>query len=287
MAMKVVKPVYGEGCTLLNDEEVIAAIVSNKGFHNVNIKNPVTIQDKINWLKVYDISKLKALCADKIAVHDYCVDKLGIDICVPILKIYESPDNIKLEELPNRFVLKCNHGAAMNVICKDKRKFDLADAKKKICKWLTVDLGTVGMEYHYSFIKPKCFAEKYIADDSSSSGLTDYKVWCFGGEPGFVQVMANRYTENKYTNMYDLNWNKLDTGYNMWPFNPDVIDQKPKHFDQMIEYATKLCKDFKFVRVDFYDTTDKLYLGEMTFTPSNGRCIFSDSFGNPWAAKIK
>ena len=236
--------------------------------NNIDVENPKTIQDKINWLKIYDSTPLKGKCADKIAIHDYCKEILGKDICVPILKIYNNVDEIKLDELPDKFVLKCNHGYNMNIICKDKRKFNLELAKNKLNTWLHTDFGYNSYQPHYSFIKPRIFAEQYLSDKGQTNSLIDYKFWCFNGEPKHMTVNSdNGHGDILY---YDMNYNRISLERKEYPVRKEVKFQKPVNFDKMVEYAKELSKNFIFVRVDFYEVNGQLYLGELTFTPGNG-----------------
>lgn len=236
--------------------------------NNIDVENPKTIQDKINWLKIYDSTPLKGKCADKIEIHDYCKEVLGNDICVPIIKIYNNVDEINLDELPDKFVLKCNHGYNMNIICKDKSKFNLELAKNKLNTWLHTDFGYNSYQPHYSFIKPKIFAEEYLSDKTQTESLFDYKFWCFNGEPKHMTVNSdNGHGDILY---YDMSFNRLDIERSEYPITKEVNFSKPLNFNKMVEYARKLSSDFYFVRVDFYEVNGQLYLGELTFTPGNG-----------------
>ena len=239
--------------------------------HSIKLLNPKTIQDKINWLKVYDSTPLKGKCADKIKSHEYCKEILGKDICIPILKVYNSVDDIKLSELPDKFVLKCNHGYHMNIICTDKSKFDLEKAKKSLKKWLNTDFGYESFQPHYSYIVPMVFAEKYMDDENQKESLFDYKFWCFNGQPKFFTINDDR--GGGAINHYDMNGNPISIERQEYQSNWDKPYKKPEHFDEMVEYAKKLSKAFYFVRVDFYEINGKVYLGELTFTP--GRGLFS------------
>ena len=246
----------------------------------LNLKKPLTVQDKIAWLIVNDdCNQLKAKCADKILVHEYCKEKLGKDICVPILKTYDSPEEIKFSELPDKFVLKCNHGYAMNIIV-DKSKNQMItlngeeDCKKQLSQWLGINFGEINRQEHYALIEPKCFAEKFITDGSVT--LKDYKIWCCNGEPRMIQVVSDRYTGGLHCNVYDTKWNWFHLGWTDFPEDRKNLDPKPKHLDLMLEYAKKLSADFRFVRVDFYVVDDEIYLGELTFTPDGGVFNYKD-----------
>ena len=235
---------------------------------NLNLDKPVTIQDKINWLKLYDSTPLKTRCADKIQVHDYCKEKTGVDLCIPILKIYDKVEDIKWEELPNQFVIKCNHGSGMNIIVKDKSKLNIPEAEAKLRRFMKDDFAFhVGYEMHYHDIPHKIFVEEYKEDENQKNSLYDYKFWCFNGEPKFMTV-SDGFGHGNMT-FYNMDFTKSDLSRNDFtPIKKEM--EKPKNFDLMVEYSKKLSEDFKFVRVDFYEVGGQLYLGELTFTPGAG-----------------
>lgn len=239
-----------------------------------NIDNPVTIQDKINWLKIYDSTPLKTKCADKIQLHDYCKEKLGVDLCIPIIKVYDRVDDIDWDELPNQFVVKCNHGSGMNIIVKNKSKLNIPETKRKLEGFMADDFAFhVGYEMHYHDIPHKVFVEEYMTDEKQETSLFDYKFWCFNGEPKFMTV--NDGHGHGTMNFYDLNFVKLDI--RRTDYRPMVLDpEKPKTFDIMSICAKVLSEDFKFVRVDFYEINEKVYLGELTFTPGAGFFCYND-----------
>ena len=232
---------------------------------NIDLDNPKTIQDKINWMKIYDSTPLKTKCADKIRLHEYCIEKLGKDICVPILKVYNNTDEINWDELPKQFVIKCNHGSGMNIIVKDKETINRQEVIKRLNGFMADDFAFhVGFEMHYHDIPHKIFVEEYKCDEHQKESLLDYKFWCFNGEPKF-------YTINDGNGHGDIIY---------YTMNGEVIDpyavykgggyDKPINFDKMVEYSKILSKDFKFVRVDFYEINGVVYLGELTFTPGAG-----------------
>lgn len=235
---------------------------------NLNLDNPVTIQDKINWMKLYDSTPLKTHCADKIQVHDYCKEKLGVDLCIPILKIYEKVEDINWSELPNKFVIKCNHGSGMNIIVRDKTKLDIKETEKKLQKFMNDDFAFhVGYEMHYHDIRHKIFVEEYKEDASQKSSLLDYKFWCFDGDPKFMTIGDGN--GHGGMNYYDMNFFKVDI--KRPEFKEMAVEpEKPKNFNLMIEYSKKLSYDFPLVRVDFYEINGILYLGGLTFTPGAG-----------------
>lgn len=244
-----------------------------RGFQNFNIDNPKTWCEKIQWLQLNDDIDKRAFCADKIKVHNYSIERLGKDICVPILKIYNSPDEINFDELPNQFVLKCNHGWNMNIICDDKLKLDINEIKEKLKIWLNTPFGEKSIELHYLKIERKCFFEKYLGNP------LDYKFWCFEGKPIYCTVntnIGNNASSSYYINWYDINWNFINFSRIDHCNNPNIINEKPSQFELMKEYAKKLSNGWHFVRVDFYEVNGVVYLGEMTFTPASGFIKWTD-----------
>lgn len=233
----------------------------------INESNLVTIQEKLNYLLVHESPDYKSKIADKILVHNYSISKLGKDICVPIIKIYNDSNEIKLEELPDKFVLKCNHGSAMNIICKNKSDLNIDMVKKNLDTWKNTIYGLKSSEFQYLNIDRKIFAEKFLKEN-----IEDYKIYCFEGVPKFIRVQKHfDGIDGKINNYYDLNWNltEIETGIEGFYRRPELKFEKPKNFDLMIEYAKKLSEEFVFVRVDLYNVNGKIYLGEMTFSPSN------------------
>lgn len=233
----------------------------------LNESNLITIQQKLTYLLVHESPDFKSKIADKILLHDYSIKKLGIDICVPIIKVYNNTDEINLEDLPNKFVIKCNHGSVMNILCNNKSNFNLEDAKLKLNKWKNSNYGLTHSEFQYINIDRKIFSEVYLQDN-----IEDYKIYCFHGNPKFIRVQKHlEGVYGKVNNYYDLNWKltNIETGVNGYFRRPDISFEKPKNLNLMIDYAKKLSEDFVFVRVDLYNINGKIFLGELTFSPSN------------------
>lgn len=241
---------------------------------NLNLDKPVTIQDKINWMKLYDSTPLKTRCADKVQIHDYCKEKLGVDLCIPILYVYDRIEDIKWDKLPKQFVIKCNHGSGMNIIVRDKEKLNINETTEKLKKFMKDDFAFhVGYEMHYHDIQHKIFVEEYKEDESQKNSLYDYKFWCFNGEPRFMTITDG--FGHGDMSFYDMEFKKTNISRNDFK-EPKTPFKKPVNFDKMIEYSKKLSEDFLFVRVDFYEVNGKLYLGELTFTPGAGFMKFKD-----------
>ena len=237
----------------------------NQGL-NINLDNPQTIQDKLCWLNIYDTNPLKVKCADKIKIHDYCKDVLGEDICVPIIKVYNNVSEINWDELPNQFVMKCNHGSGMNIICTDKSKLNKVDAINKLNRWMKDDFAfRNGFEAHYHDIEHKIFVEEYKNDGNKD--LIDYKFLCFNGNPIYCQVIGGRNEKSRHLNYYDMDFDFVDISRYDFPNNQKIIDKKPINFEKMKEFSKILSEPFNFVRVDFYEIDGRVFLGELTFTP--------------------
>ena len=237
-----------------------------------NDSNIVTIQDKYNWLLIHDSPENKTNLVDKILLHDYSKKILGKDICVPIIKIYNSIDEIDIDNLPDKFVLKCNHGSGMNILCKDKKNFNIMKAKQLLNKWMNINYGLRNHEYQYINVKKKVFVEQYLCDD-----ILDYKFYCFNGEPKFIRVQKHLKGKSIH-NYYNLNFtlNEIETNMPIYIRRPDIKFPRPKHLDKMIELAKKFSEKFIFVRVDLYEVNDTIYLGELTFSPINVQMPYKD-----------
>lgn len=212
---------------------------NNRTYNELKLE---TIEDKLNWLAINDVNKLKGKCSDKILLHEYSQKILGKDICNKILKIYNNVNQINFNELPNQFVLKTNHGSEFNIIIENKANINIDEVKKKLKQWMKIDYGKLGAEFHYSFIKRKIFAEEFIG-----SNLKNYKFLCYNGKPKYVYVSITE-NEKKYRNFYDMNWNFLNYSCLSEP-HPVYKFNKPKYFQLMKEYSIKLSKNFKFVRI--------------------------------------
>ena len=230
--------------------------------------NLVTFEDKINWIAMHDVTKLKGKCADKILLHQYSKRILKKDICNKILKIYEDPFKINITELPEQFVLKTNHGSGFNIIVYNKTELDINWAKQQLYDWLQIDYGKNNAEFHYSFVKRKVFAEEYIGKQ-----LNNYKFLCYNGEPKFV-LLYKKVDGIEYRTFLDINWNRLDFHCISFP-HPTEVYPKPLNYELMKEYSRKLAKPFKLVRVDLYEINGEIRLGELTFTPFNSHIICS------------
>ena len=233
----------------------------------LNLDNPRTFNEKIQWLKLYDSTPIKTRLADKYLVREWAKEKIGEKYLVPLLDVYERFEDIDFEKLPNQFVIKCNHGSGYNIIVKDKSQLDLADAKSKVDGWMRENYAFKwGFELHYRDINPKILIEQYIKNDEQN--LYDCKFWCFNGEVKYVQI-GNNFPDRLKMVFYDLNWERQPFYYDH-PLCEKKLE-KPDNLDEMIQIAKTCCQGFPFVCVDLYRSNDgRIIFSKMEFTRSNG-----------------
>jgi len=232
-----------------------------------NFKNPKTFNEKINWRKLYDHNPLYTKLSDKYAVREYIAEKIGEEYLVPLLGVWNNVNEIDFDKLPSKFVLKCTHDSGSIVICKDKGDFDTEKAKKKLNICQKKNFYWQAREWQYKDMEPKIIAEKYLVDESSIE-LKDYKIFCFGGKPEFIQVDFNRFNGHK-RNLYDTDWNFCDFEIK-YPSNKNIKIKKPSQLENMLHLAEILSKEHSHVRVDFYIAENRIYFGELTFTHGGG-----------------
>lgn len=236
----------------------------------LNLKNPQTFNEKINWLKLFDHNPLKEVCSDKYAVRDFIKERVGGEYLIPLLGVYESPYEINFDDLPTKFVLKTNHASGTNIIVFDKTQLNLEEINSTLSKWLKINHYYNGREWQYKKIKPLIICENFMGNNENVP--KDYKIFCFDGTPVFLWVDKGRFTNHKRI-IYSTNWEKLPFCYH-FKYEPHEEEDKPEGLNEMLSIATKLSNGFKFVSIDLYYTHGKVYFGEMTFTPTNGLSFF-------------
>lgn len=229
----------------------------------INFSNPQTYNEKLQWLKLYNRDPFYNIIVDKYRVKDYVAKVIGEEHIIKLLGVWNFFDEIDFDNLPNQFVLKCNHDCGGLVICKDKSEFDKKTAKIILERHLKSNYYWEHREWPYKDVKPLIFAEEYMVDESGYE-LKDYKWFCFNGEPKVLFIAQDRDNPNEETkfDFYDMEFNHLPIK-NGHP-NANAIIQKPVGFEKMKELATKLSKDIPHVRVDFYNINGHIYFGEMT-----------------------
>ncbi len=238
----------------------------------LNLTNPRNFNEKLMWLKhnEYENNELIVKCADKYKVREYIKECGCEEILNDLIGVYDNVDQININELPNSFVLKCNHAAGYNIICEDKNKIDWNKKQKQLKNWMKTDYWKYVAEMQYKKIEKKIICEKYLESPDGNS-IEDYKIYCFHGRPEFCMVCIGRnFGKPKYYFM-DKNWKLMRINHAGVEAPNNFFIKKPKCIDEMYKYATILSKPFKFVRVDFYDYHGKTIFGELTFTPAG--CI--------------
>lgn len=231
----------------------------------LDLKNPRTFNEKLQWLKLYYYPQndLAVKCADKYRVREYIKEKGYENTLVPLLGAWNNVEDIDWDSLPNKFVLKCNHGCAYNIVCNDKTEFDRIKGKKQLNTWLKEDFGAFNIEPHYSNIKKhKITCEEFLGDN-----LVDYKFFCFNGIPKFIYVSSDLIHDRQARiGFFNIDGSKINLKRDDYASIEKI--ELPSFYNEMLEMASKLCKDFPFVRVDFFVTDNKYYFAELTFTPS-------------------
>lgn len=238
-----------------------------------NLTNPKGFNEKLQWMKLHYHKPIFTTMVDKYAAKQYISDKIGAEYVIPLLGVWDRPEDIDFDKLPNQFVLKCNHTSGIGlVICKDKNTLDIDKTIKELNRGLKDDYFSKGREWPYKNVQRKILAEEYREDESGFE-LKDYKLYCFNGEPKFCQVdfgKSSGITRQDFTrNLYDMDWNCLDIKFNH-PNDPHTIIPKPSQYEKMKDFARLLSKGEPFLRVDFYNIGDQILFSEITFYPIAG-----------------
>ena len=255
--------------------------------HWIDWKNPKTFTEKIQWLKIYNRKPEYTTMVDKYAVKQYVADRIGEEYVIPTLGVWNKPEDIDWNSLPNQFVLKTTHGGGGGgvVICKDKSTFDKRAAISKLNESLASDIYSNLREWPYKNVPRRIIAEKFMASQKSAApkDLPDYKFFCFNGEPKYCQVIRDRHTEETI-DFYDMDWKHQEfVGLNpvarngLTPVARNGLTPvaRPEHLDDMAKICRKLAAEIPFVRVDLYVIDDKEYFGELTFYPASGFGVFT------------
>ena len=243
--------------------------------YDLDLDNPKTFNEKLQWLKLYDRKPEYTRMVDKYEAKGYVAERIGEEYIIPTLGVWDRFDDIDFESLPNQFVLKCTHDSGGLVICKDKSKLDIKSAKRKINKCLKCNYYWQGREWQYKDVNPRIIAEKFMTDGDKEC-LTDYKFFCFGGEPKFMYRSMDK-AQDPRTDFFDMDYNRLNM--RMRDPNSDIIPQKPECFEEMKRLAKILSAGIPHLRVDFYEIEGKIYFRELTFYHCGG---FSKIYPEKW-----
>ena len=246
----------------------------------LNLKNPQTFNEKLNWIKLYFRNPIMTTMVDKYEVKKYVSDIIGPEYVIPSVAIYDKWDDIDFDSLKAPFVLKTTHSSGVIAVVKDKEGFDFETTKKKFNKSLRQNYFYSCREWPYKNVKPRIIVEQFVKD-SKEDNLPVYKFFCFNGEPYLVQTIKNDKTSYETIDYFDMDWKFLELKQNFE--NSEVPLTKPSNFEEMKELAAKLSKGFPFVRVDLYSVDGKVYFSEFTFFSDAGYQRF---YPDEWDLKL-
>ena len=246
----------------------------------LDLKHPRTFREKLQWLKLYNRRPEYTMMVDKVKVKDYVANAVGSEYVIPLLGIWEKPEDIDWNRLPDRFVLKTNHSGGNTgvVICKDKRTFDRTEAICRLNESLRSDDVYCDLrEWPYKNVPRRILAEEYITPPTGIKDLPDYKWYCFGGKPLYCQVIQER-TTHETIDFFDTNWNhQIFVGLNPKAGNRSVPPSRPVNLESQLHIARQLSKGIPFTRIDLYETNRGVFFGEITFYPNSGFGRFTPS----------
>jgi len=233
-----------------------------------DLDNPITINEKLQYLKLntYYNNDIVTMCVDKYRIREYLKEKHMEEILPQLYGVYRSEKEIIWDELPQSFVIKCNHGCGYNILCGDKDQLDVEESKNLLRSWMRENYWKEFAEVQYKFVEKRIIAEEYLGED-----IQTYKFYCFNGVPKVLYVSENGENgeKDKYLNYYSMDWEPLPyclAGH----VRKEQPHKKPDNLDELIEYAKRLSADFPFVRVDLYSVDSKVYISELTFIPTGG-----------------
>lgn len=239
----------------------------------IDLDKPKTFNEKLQWLKLHDRQSRYVEMVDKYLVREYISKKMGPQYLIPLHGVWDDPEDINFDQLPDQFVLKCNHNSGLGMcICKDKSKLDISKVKEELRKGLQQDYYLTNREWPYKDVARKIICEQFMSNGGEE--LADYKVHNFNGEPKFILVCRDRFSPTGLTeDFFSTQWEHLDLHR---PKHPNASKEipKPELLEKMLAFSRILAKDIPFVRTDFYVIDGKLYFGEITFFPASGLAPF-------------
>lgn len=250
-------------------DKIYISIMYFKHFKKLpNLKNPVTFNEKLQWLKLHDHNNRYTQLVDKLKVRAFITDQIGEEFLIPLFNSWEDPSDINWETLPDEFVLKCNHdgGSRSVIICHDKLKIDKESVISQLKKNLKLNSFYYGREWPYKNVKPQVICEKLLKNENGED-LKDYKVFCFNGLPKLIQVDSARFIMHQ-RDFFDTEWNHINVKLT-YPNSTESIN-KPDELEDILTLSKKLSKDLAFARIDLYIVNSKIYFGEITFFPGSG-----------------
>lgn len=238
--------------------------------YKLDLKDPKTFNEKLNWIKLHDRRELYTQLADKYTVRQYVASKIGEEYLIPLLGKWDTFDDIDFDTLPDKFVLKCNHRSRDAVVCRDKSKLDISAVHHNYSKWLKRNFYWEMREWAYKNIKSCIIAEELIGDETTMKSPIDYKFSCFNGNADNVMLCVGRETGSANYYFFDKEWNLLKYNTGGMDAPEGFTLPKPPKIDEMFKIAETLSEGIPYARVDLYYEQDKIYFGEITIYPSAG-----------------
>lgn len=247
----------------------------------LDLKSPKSFSEKLNWLKLYNRIPEYSIMVDKVKAKEWVSERIGTQYIIPTIGVWERPEDIDFDSLPNRFVLKCNHNSGTGMfICRDKTHLDKKSVIRGLHKGLHENYYSYYREWPYKDVPRRVLAESFLEDKSGIPYLVDYKFFCFNGEP-FMMYISQDHSEHPTTDFFDMDFQRLPI--RMKDPNSEGDVKKPAQFEEMKRLATILCKGVPHLRVDFYIVNGKVYFGELTFFHNAG---FSIIYPEEWDIRI-
>lgn len=241
------------------------------GGQRLNLENPQTFNEKLQWLKLYDRKPEYTQMVDKYEAKKFIAEIIGEEYIVPTLGVWDKFEDIDFNSLPKQFVLKCTHDSGGVYICKDKEKLDNKAVQKKIKKSLARNYYLKAREWPYKDVKPRIIAEQYLYDnDFPDRAIDNFKLFCMDGQCAFFYIArGGGHNHNTTFTYFDNNKKRLPLKNFTYPPEKDELTV-PGEIDIMFQMANKLSKGIPFLRVDFYLVNSHIYVGELTFCPAAG-----------------
>ena len=260
----------------MSDETYLKLIFRASMRKKLNLNDPQTYSEKLQWLKLYDRKPLYTQWVDKYQAKSLAQNIIGSEFIIPTIGLWDHFDDIDFKQLPDQFVLKCTHDSHSVVICKDKSALDTDQTKKGLDAFLKRNYYLIGREWPYKDVKPRIIAEKYI-DSDTRTGMADYKVHCFNGVPKLILVCQDRFAAGKLKeDFFSVDWQHLNVKRPRHE-NAEPVPKYIPEIKDMLDISVKLSQNIPFIRVDFYAVNHKIYVGELTFFPASGFKPFEPS----------
>ena len=286
---KILNWIYYLLLPIIPDKQLVKIKFKHHIGYPINLRNPKTLNEKINWLKLNDRTPLHTQCSDKYLVREYIEDKIGKEYLVPLYFSSKNPKDIVPENIPDSpSIIKANHDSSGGIFVHDKSKINWSEVQQSFEERLKSNYYLVSREWQYKNIEPRIIVEKLLQDKNGGIPF-DYKLHCFNGKVRMISVDMGRGTDQHYRNWYNTNWEReefkwsspKENGKSTDPSSEDL--EKPKTLKEMIRLSEILAEPFKYVRIDWYDVDDVLYFGEITFHHDGG---FRPIFPEIWDEKL-